>query len=79
MTVKELREQIEEMKTAEIQLDKLYLFMKGDKKLNQEITIKAQLSEMVDDLLSQIRETLDEEINRLEKVMDETKVYDYIE
>ena len=50
MTVKELREQIEEMKTAEIQLDKLYLFMKGDKKLNQEITIKAQLSEMVDDL-----------------------------
>ena len=79
MTVKELREQIEEMKTAEIQLDKLHLFMKGDKKLNQEITIKAQLSEMVDDLLSQIRETLDEEINRLEKVMDETKVYDYIE
>lgn len=79
MTVKELREQIEEMKTAEIQLDKLYLFMKGDKKLNQEITIKAQLSEMVDDLLSQIRETLDEEINRLEKVMDETEVYDYIE
>lgn len=79
MTVKELREQIEEMKTAEIQLDKLYLFMKGDKKLNQEITIKAQLSEMVDNLLSQIRETLDEEINRLEKVMDETEVYDYIE
>ena len=79
MTVKELREQIEEMKTAEIQLDKLYLFMKGDKKLNQEITIKAQLSEMVDDLLSQIRETLDEEINRLEKVMDETEVYDYRE
>lgn len=79
MTVKELREQIEEMKTAEIQLDKLYIFMKGDKKLNQEITIKAQLSEMVDDLLSQIRETLDEEINRLEKVMDETEVYDYIE
>ena len=79
MTVKELREQIEEMKMAEIQLDKLYLFMKGDKKLNQEITIKAQLSEMVDDLLSQIRETLDEEINRLEKVMDGTEVYDYIE
>ena len=79
MTVKELREQIEEMKTAEIQLDKLYLFMKGDKKLNQEITIKAQLSEMVDDLLSQIRETLDEEINRLEKVMDDPEVYDYIE
>lgn len=79
MTVKELREQIEEMKTAEIQLDKLYLFMKGDKKLNQEITIKAQLSEMVDDLLSYIRENLEEEIRRMEKIMDNTMIYDYVE
>lgn len=79
MTVKELREQIEEMKTAEIQLDKLYLFMKGDKKLNQEITIKAQLSEMVDDLLSYIGENLEEEIRRMEKIMDNTMIYDYVE
>ena len=79
MTVKELREQIEEMKTAEIQLDKLYIFMKGDKKLNQEITIKAQLSEMVDDLLSYIGENLEEEIRRMEKIMDNTMVCDYVE
>lgn len=79
MTVKELREQIEEMKTAEIQLDKLYLFMKGDKKLNQEITIKAQLPEMVDDLLSYIGENLEEEIRRMEKIMDNTMIYDYVE
>lgn len=79
MTVKELREQIEEMKMAEIQLDKLYIFMKGDKKLNQEITIKAQLSEMVDDLLSYIRENLEEEIRRMEKIMDNTMIYDYVE
>lgn len=79
MTVKELREQIEEMKMAEIQLDKLYLFMKGDKKLNQEITIKAQLSEMVDDLLSYIGENLEEEIRRMEKIMDNTMIYDYVE
>ena len=64
---------------AEIQLDKLYIFMKGDKKLNQEITIKAQLSEMVDDLLSYIRENLEEEIRRMEKIMDNTMIYDYVE
>ena len=79
MTVKELREQIEEMKTAEIQLDKLFLTMVEDKRLNQECTIKAQLSETADDLLSYTKETLREEIDRLEKVMDNTEVREYIE
>lgn len=79
MTVKELREKIEEMKKTEAQLDKLFLTIVEDKRLNQECTIKAQLSETVDDLLSYTKETLREEIGRLEKVMDNTEVREYIE
>lgn len=79
MTVKELREKIEEMKKTEAQLDKLFLTIVEDKRLNQECTIKAQLSETVDDLLSYTKEALREEIDRLEKVMDNTEVREYIE